>query len=203
VGAYIDDPNGNVNSGASFVIFGGQGSNATVGTSGVDTLTGDSTANQLVAGRGSDTLIGNGGADVLRGGEGDDVLSISDTSFASVDGGLGADTLRLDAGLTLDFSSLGDSSITSVENIDLKNDNGNSSLSLNLTDVLNLSEATNVLSIFVDVGDSVTLENTSNGQSGSWSVTTSGGVDTYAFTSGVDVLATILIDSVVATNVII
>jgi hypothetical protein len=201
VGAPNDDPNGNSNSGASFVIFGGQGSNATVGTSGADTLTGDSTANQLVAGRGSDTLIGGGGADVLRGGEGDDVLAISDTAFASLDGGLGTDTLRLDTGLTLDFSSLSDSSITSIENIDLINDGGNSSLIFNLTDVLNLSEATNVLSIFGDAGDSVTLKNTSNGQSGSWSVTTSAGVNTYAFTSGGDVLATILIDDSVATTV--
>jgi hypothetical protein len=206
VGARLDDPNG-TDSGASFVIFGGQGSNATVGTSGADTLTGDCTANQLVAGRGADTLIGNGGADVLRGGEGDDVLAISDTTFKSLDGGLGTDTLRLDTGLTLDFSSLSDfslsdSSITSIEKIDLKNDGGNSSLTFNLTDVLNLSETTNELSIFGDAGDSVTLKNTSNGQSGSWSVTNSGGVDTYAFTSGSDVLATVLIDDIVNTTVI-
>jgi hypothetical protein len=202
VGARLDDPNGATDSGASFVIFGGQGSNATVGTSGADTLTGDSAANQLVAGRGADTLIGNGGADVLRGGEGDDVLLISDTAFASLDGGLGTDTLRLDTGLTLDFSSLSDSSITSIEKIDLKNDGGNSSLTFNLTDVLNLSETTNVLSIFGDAGDEVTLKNASNGQSGSWSVTNSAGVDTYAFTSGSDVLATILIDDSVSTTVI-
>jgi hypothetical protein len=85
----------------------------------------------------------------------------------------------------------------------LKNDGGNSRLTFSLTDVLNLSEATNVLSIFGDAGDAVTLNNTSNGQSGSWSVTNSGGVDTYAFTSGGDVLATILIDSLVATNVVV
>jgi hypothetical protein len=130
------------------------------------------------------------------------VLAISDTAFASLDGGLGADTLRLDTGLTLDFSSLSDSSITSIENIDLKNDGGNSSLTFNLTDVLNLSEATNVLSIFGDAGDAVTLNNTSNGQTGSWSVTNSGGVDTYAFTAGSDVLATILIEDSVSTMVI-
>ena len=130
------------------------------------------------------------------------MLAISDTSFASLDGGLGADTLRLDTGLTLDFSSLSDSSITSIENIDLKNDGGNSSLTFNLTDVLNLSEATNVLSIFGDAGDTVTLNNTSNGQSGSWSVTTSAGVNTYAFTSDGDVLTRILIDESVNTTVI-
>jgi hypothetical protein len=59
-----------------------------------------------------------------------------------------------------------------------------------------------VLSIFGDAGDTVTLNNTSNGQSGSWSVTNSAGVDTYAFTAGGDVLATILIDDSVSTTVI-
>jgi hypothetical protein len=201
VGAFGDDPNGS-SSGASFVVFGGQGSSATVGTSGADTLTGDSSANQLVAGLGDDTLVGNGGADVLRGGGGDDVLAISDTNFASLDGGLGTDTLRLDAALSLDFSSVDNIKLQSIERIDLTADGGNSQVTMNLTDVLNLSENTNVLSVFGDAGDVVNLRNTSNGQSGSWSSTNTGGVDTYVFSSGTATLATVLIDDMVTTTVI-
>jgi hypothetical protein len=48
----------------------------------------------------------------------------------------------------------------------------------------------------------VNLRNTSNGQSGSWSFTNIGGVDTYVFNAGGDVLATVLIDDMVTTNVI-
>jgi hypothetical protein len=202
VGASRDDPNGRTDSGASFVVFGGQGSSATVGTSGADTLAGDSRANQLVAGLGNDTLVGNGGADVLRGGGGDDVLAISDTNFASLDGGLGTDTLRLDAALSLDFSSVDNIKLQSIERIDLTADGGNSQVTMNLTDVLNLSENTNVLSVFGDADDVVNLSNTSNGQSGSWSFTNTGGVDTYVFNAGGDVLATVLIDDVVTTTVI-
>jgi Ca2+-binding RTX toxin-like protein len=184
------------------VVFGGQGSSATVGTSGADALDGDSSANQLVAGLGDDTLVGNGGADVLRGGGGDDVLAISDANFASLDGGLGIDTLRLDAALSLDFSSVDNIKLQSIERIDLTADGGNSQVTMNLTDVLNLSENSNVLSVFGDTGDVVNLSNTSNGQSGSWSFTNTGGVDSYVFNSGGDVLATVLIDDVVTTTVI-
>ena len=104
--------------------------------------------------------------------------------------------------MTLDFGSLG-SQIESVERIDLESDGGNSTLNLNLTDVLSLSENSNELSILGDAGDAVNLNNTSNGQTGVWSNTGSaGGVGTYVFTSGGDVLATVLIDDSITTSVI-
>jgi len=55
--------------------------------------------------------------------------------------------------------------------IDLTGDGGNSTLSLNLTDVLNLNEAqtaSNTLVINGNAGDIVNLYDTSNGQTGSW-----------------------------------
>jgi hypothetical protein len=165
VGAYLDDPNGNTYSGASFVIFGGQGTSATVGTNGEDTLTGDSSANQIVA-------------------------------------GLGNDTLRLDAAMTLDFSAVSKTALQSIERIDLTRDGGNSQIDINLTDVLNLSESTNVLSMFGDAGDVVNLSNTSNGQSGSWSKTNDSTQDTYVFSSGGTDLATVLIDDSITTSVV-
>ena len=203
VGAPFDDPN-STGAGASFVIFGGQGSSATVGTASDDTLTGDASANQLVAGRGADTLLGNGGADVLRGGEGNDILAISDMTFVSLDGGTGADTLRFDAAYALDFQTVPDSKISSIEIIDLREDNGNSTLDFSLTDILNINEtsmAENTLTIYGTVGDTVNLYNTSNGQSGSWAET-SGGSDIYAFTDiNSDVLASITFDADIGVTV--
>ena len=95
VGAPGDDPNGDI-SGASFVVFGGLGTNATVGTSGNDSMVGDSSANQLVAGQGDDTLVGNGGDDLLRAAVGNDVF-IGGEGQDTLDGGPGADTFRFDS----------------------------------------------------------------------------------------------------------
>ena len=202
VGAVGDSPNGFF-SGASFVVFGGQGSSATIGTIGDDTLNGDSSANQLIAGAGNDTLIGNGGTDVLRGGAGNDILAIPDLTFASLDGGTGSDTLRFDTVLNLDLRTLADTKLMSIEVIDLTNDDGNSTISLNLTDLLNLNEAqtaSDTLVIHGNVGDIVNLDNTSNGQTGSWANAGSG---VYEFSAGdIGVIGTVTVDTAVTVNLI-
>ena len=214
IGAYQADPNSVNDSGASYVIFGGQGSDsAMVGTASADTLTGDNMANQLIGGAGDDVLVGGGGEDVLRGGAGDDVLAlgnnlsnstISNSDSVSIDGGLGNDTLRFDAPITLDLSILGNSKIRSIETIDLSSDSGASSLSLGLSDVLAISGQTtleNPLTILGDGSDTVNLLGApTNGIAGSWSRTDSDDSDTndtysYTATASSEVLANILIDS--------
>ncbi len=198
----LDDPNGE-RSGASFVVFGGQGTSATIGTAGDDALTGDSNANQLVAGTGNDTLIGNGGTDVLRGGAGNDILAVSDLTFLSLDGGTGSDTFRLDVPLDLDLRTLTDTKLESIEVIDLTNDGGKSIISLNLTDLLNLNEAqtaADTLVIHGNTGDVVNLDNTSNGQTGSWANAGSG---VYEFSAGdIDVIGTVTVDTAVTVSII-
>ena len=212
IGAYQADPNSVNDSGASYVIFGGQGSDsAMVGTASADTLTGDNMANQLIGGAGDDVLVGGGGEDVLRGGAGDDVLAlgnnlsnstISNSDSVSIDGGLGNDTLRFDAPITLDLSILGNSKIRSIETIDLSSDSGDSSLSLGLSDVLAIStQATleNPLTILGASGDTVRLLGApTNGIAGDWSRTNDSDTnDTYSYTATAssEVLANILIDS--------
>ena len=160
VGARGADPNGVTNSGASYVIFGGQGvlTSARRGTAGADTLTGDGMADQIIGGAGDDTLVGGGGEDVLRGGRGDDVLAISDADFAIIDGGLGIDTLRLDSPMmTLNLADIPNNRLDSIEIIDL---NGmGSTLLLATDDILNIvgSEAKNTLRIDGDSTDTLRI----------------------------------------------
>ncbi|MCW2349248.1 FG-GAP-like repeat-containing protein [Sphingobium sp. B12D2B] len=144
----------NAEGGGVFVIYGstsGVFSNAAkvsqMGTSGADTLIGTSGNDSLVGAVGNDVLRGNGGADVLYGGAGNDRIIVNadnvaklGQSGASIQGGLGTDTLALDgAGITLDLTTLKDAFVKGIEKIDLTG-SGNNTLKLNLTDVLNLHD---------------------------------------------------------------
>ncbi len=149
--------NGRGNAGESYLIFGGDYTESVTdaGTTAGDTLTGTAGGNVMIGNQGDDVLVGNGGNDVLRGGQGNDLMTVSNTSFKRVIGGSGSDTLRLDgASLLLDLTTLGENRITDVEIIDITG-SGNNTLTLNYSDVVNISSDANRLLVRRNAGDLV------------------------------------------------
>ncbi|WP_439597290.1 VCBS domain-containing protein [Falsiroseomonas sp.] len=135
VGAPYGDDGGD-RAGEGYVIFGGAfGASATPVTT-----TGTAAAEMLIGGTGNDTLSGGGGLDVVRGGAGNDRLGVADSSFRSIDGGNGTDTLAISgAGVTLDLTVTPAPRIESVERIDLTG-TGNNTLVVDRLAVLGLTE---------------------------------------------------------------
>lgn len=143
--------------GAAHIVFGGNFTGAVTRdvTGANHLLTGTTAVDVLNGSADRDTLVGGGGGDVIHAGAGDDVLAISDQTFQHLDGGTGIDTLRLDAG-NLDLTHIANNRIQSIERIDLKSDAGSNILTLDVSDLLHLSEGQAVAgthnSIVVDAG---------------------------------------------------
>ncbi|QFZ84369.1 hypothetical protein GFK26_17170 [Variovorax paradoxus] len=83
---------------------------------------------------GNDTFTTVGTADVVHGGSGDDTVRIHSGDFASLDGGLGIDTLVMDGkAMHIDLSALG-MKVQGFEKFDLGA--GGNTLALSASDVL-------------------------------------------------------------------
>ena len=164
--------------GEAYVIYGGPtgalAGRLATGTAGADVLRTEA---------GDDTIIGNGGADVVRAGAGDDQISVSDLSFADIDGGLGTDTLSLDgAGLVLDLTATLPAEITSIERIDITGSGANE-LTLNGLNVFDITEQREngvaVLTVDGAAEDVVSLVGTPGGAGFSLAGTVVEGAVTY------------------------
>ena len=148
-GSYDDD-----------VIDGGAGNDYLKGGAGDDTMTGGDGDDRIHAAGGDDVISGGAGEDVLVGNAGDDLI-IDDLaglaevgSAARVTGGDGTDTLRLDGdGLVLDLNLIADARIQGIEQIDLAN--GGNTLVLDASEVLNISQTSDMLTVMGGDGDSV------------------------------------------------
>ena len=184
IGAPFADNSG-AQAGSSYVVFGGNFSGAVtqVGTAASDTLIGGVAPDVIVGGLGGDAIFGNGGADSLRGG-GNDVLAIGDATFCRIDGGSGDDTLQIDGSFSLDLTTIANNKIENIENIDLGG-SGPNTLTLQLADLLDLSETTNTLKILGDTGDAVSTAGQTFNSDGAVVV---GGVSFNQFSSGQGVL---------------
>lgn len=128
-----------------------------LGASGDDILVGGAANERLLGAQGNDLIHGGGGRDVLLGGAGNDVLFFDGIDMR-LDGGGGRDTLRLaNDGQDLDLRAAGMAGghITDIEVINLDGHTLNQ-LTLDLSDVLNLSTTSNILRVQGDAGDIVT-----------------------------------------------
>ncbi|MBL8669276.1 MAG: hypothetical protein JNK11_01370, partial [Alphaproteobacteria bacterium] len=173
-----------------------------------DLLRGDGQGNRLLGASGDDSLSGGLGADTLDGGAGDDVLHLD--SAADPDdqfiGGNGTDGLVFDAGsVGLDLTGLANGAVQGIERFDLTN--GTHTLTLDASDVLSGSTATNAsagdpsyLTWVVDAaandGDVVQLVISG----GSWA--SNGSFGSYDVWEHAGMGAKVLVDSNVTVNVI-
>jgi len=139
-------------------LYGHEGDDTIDGGDGNDLIRGGAGDDTLIGGDGNDILIDGNGADTFSGGAGDDWIVISDTSsFVSIDGGTGIDTLFLSgSGMTLDLSGISGTTVASIEKIDLEG-TGDNALIVEYSDLLALSESSDILYVTGDEGDTVTL----------------------------------------------
>ena len=89
--------------GEAYVIYGGAHFGEIIAHG--QTLAAAASMPSLLGEAGDDRLLAHADTEVLYGGAGDDTLVLADTSFRRIDGGSGADTLELEAGLTLDLTA--------------------------------------------------------------------------------------------------
>ncbi|MEL0619285.1 Ig-like domain-containing protein, partial [Psychrobacter proteolyticus] len=126
-----------------------------------DYLVGTNQAETLEGGAGDDTLVGLSGADILSGSDGNDIL-IFDRNDVSIDGGENSDgSLDNDTLLINDtniIASTDMSQVVNFETINLTNDTAQT-LSISLSDVVDITDGNNQLFI---KGDSVDTVNVSD-----------------------------------------
>ncbi len=86
------------------------------------TVTGSSSANTILTGSGNDIIDGGGGVDIIAAGAGDDTVTYQGTE-ASIDGGTGVNTLKMDVATTINLGNIdqttGDvTAVTNFQNVD-------------------------------------------------------------------------------------
>ena len=138
-----------------------------------------------------------------------DGLSVNQNIIITVNDVNGELAFTSGTAMALDFTQLSDNRITDVEAIDLRNDGGDSSLTLNLSDVLNLNGSSNSLTIYGSDGDSVALLKGPSGQQGGRWERSDSELDAWVFRAdngygsshGGEVVASIFVDSSVDMTV--
>mgnify|MGYP003638398317 CR=1 FL=1 len=127
---------------------GGSGADKVHGGHGNDIIRTGSGNDILHAGIGDDILDGGAGVDIIRAGKGDDTI-VFDGDDKIIDGGKGDDTLVVDGHLDVSAEK-----IKSIERIEMRDDAGDDSVDIDMTDARKMSE-TDIVKLTGDAGDSV------------------------------------------------
>ncbi len=138
-------------SGGDDKLMGGIGDDSLSGNGGNDTLIGGADNDSLLGGANNDSLDGGAGTDNLLGGAGDDTL-VWDSADSALDGGDDNDTLLVQSG-ALDLTGV--TSVTNIEQIDLSA--GDHALTLTVSDVLAVTDASDTLTILGGTGDTANI----------------------------------------------
>ncbi|MBF0621417.1 MAG: tandem-95 repeat protein, partial [Magnetococcales bacterium] len=174
-------------------MLGSSGADALMGYGGDDLLKGSIGDDTLMGGDGDDYLDGGLGNDILNGGPGDDILVWDSLDLGTVDGGADDDTLMLDGdALSLDLTQIDNALYKGIENIDLTG-SGDNSVTLDLADILDLSDESDQLIITGDAGDTVNI-------GGIWNTETDTVIDSITYGTYTLDSATLLIDDTVTQN---
>jgi hypothetical protein len=145
-----DSINGTGNTLAN-ALTGNSGKNKLSGLGGNDTLDGGGRHDTLEGGAGNDSLAGGSGANFLFGGAGNDTL-VWGAADVKMDGGIGADTLRVIGNVAVNLADVPDRKIAGIEILDLT---GTNTLTLAASDVLAISATTDTLRVDGGAGDAV------------------------------------------------
>ncbi|VXB92035.1 hypothetical protein MARINON1_51612 [Marinobacter salarius] len=146
-----------IGSGEGERLYGYDGSDDLYGGGGNDLIRGGSGNDTLNGGDGSDTLIDGSGQDTFNGGNGDDFIWTTSDQFAAVDGGDGFDELMLDGGINLDMTDPGTGPVSGIEQIDLGQSDGSSTLTLDSAELIELTDEDNTLIVQGDEQDTLNI----------------------------------------------
>ena len=161
-------------------------STLTITIGGYDAINSDN--NEFIGGSNNDMLKGTQLEDILIGNDGDDVLVYDGAD--TINAGTGEDTLLLDSDILLDFDGISDD-ISKIERIDLGE--GDQDITLDLGDVIDITDSDSILDISGDTNDHVTLD----GSDGVWEqvdTSSKAGFDQYTATDSNGNVATIFIE---------
>lgn len=162
------------------------------GTAANDVFTGTAISDVMDGGDGNDVLSsGSGGTadptthapgDILSGGLGNDALIVQHTGFTAIDGGAGRDVLLLDAGISLDTTTMA-GAISNIEVVDMARDTAANTLTLDASTVLAMTDGNRTLTIRGDSNDTLSLLGTGGTPATKTGTTTIDGetYDIYAY----------------------
>ncbi len=181
-GEYFEDvlvgaPGVNGNQGEAYLVH-GMGNEA----ASIMNLTASAPGEALVSSHAQDVLSDGGHNNVVfRSGGNDDTLKGS-ANFAILDGGTGIDTFELSSG-DIDFSSINNNVITDIERIDLRADIDTNTLTISVSELFDMTDSNNQLTIFGDSNDVVIITDLADWTEGA-SYNYSTGIQMVQYTNG-------------------